>query len=497
MSETGELARTTPPVDARPRMAWRPVLIIAAVAAAVHLAVATRYGWHRDEFYYVIAGRHLAWGYVDQPPLTPLLARLAAALPGGVLPLRILAIACQVGCILLAGKLAAEFGGRARAQGIAAGAVAGSLIFVGASAIFGTTVTDQLVWAAMFVVVARAMRLRTVGAWLLVGLIGGIGMENKDTVVVLLLGILVGLVVWHRDRLRSAGPWLAGGVAIVLALPNLIWDAQHGWPNLAMAHALSVRTGGPLGALEQLPILAIVLAGPSLVWLWISGVRWLGWGAGRDHRWVLGIALTAVVVFTASGGKYYYAAPALIGLFAAGAVRVALVSRIRLRWPAAIVVSGLLSVFLLYPVLPVRVQSSLQSGSSTLLETYGWPGFVNQVKAAADTLPPGTPIFASNYGEAGAITILGPSVGLDNPVYSGHNSYTFWGPPAGSPDTVLCVGLFTAQDLNTSWSDVRVIAPIDMGGIKNQEANKHATIYECRQPRGTWAQLWPRLRHYD
>src|SRR5215469_14000117 len=118
MSETGDLARATdrlsttgrsaPGLPAplarqgRPKLAWRPVLIIAAIIAAVHLAVAARYGWHRDEFYYVITGRHLAWGYVDQPPLAPLLARLAAALPAGVLPLRILAIACQVGCILLA-----------------------------------------------------------------------------------------------------------------------------------------------------------------------------------------------------------------------------------------------------------------------------------------------------------------------------------------------------------------------------------------------------------
>src|SRR5262245_61260074 len=133
MSETDELATTADPAQQPPKMAWRPVLAIAAVAAVVHLVVAARFGWHRDEFYYVITGRHLGWGYVDQPPLTPLLARLAAELPGGVLPLRILAIACQVGCILLAAKLAAEFGGRARAHAIAAGAVAASVGFVAAS----------------------------------------------------------------------------------------------------------------------------------------------------------------------------------------------------------------------------------------------------------------------------------------------------------------------------------------------------------------------------
>jgi hypothetical protein len=496
MSETGELARTTAQPENRPAIAWRPVLVVAAVAAAVHLAIAARYGWHRDEFYYVITGRHLDWGYVDQPPLTPVLARLAAALPGGVLPLRILAIACQVGCVLLGAKLAAEFGGRAKAQTIAAGAVAACPIFVAGASIFGTTITDQLVWAAMFVAVARALRLRTTGSWLLVGLAGGVGMENKDTTVVLLLGITIGLVVWYRDLLRTPGPWLAGGITIVLAIPNLLWDARHDWPNLAMAHVLAQRTGGTLGSLAQVPLLAIVLAGPPLVILWIGGVRWLGWGAGRDHRWMLAVAATALVVFTAAGGKSYYPAPVLLGLFAAGAVRAETVNRVKLRWPIAIAVSALVAILIGYPVLPAGTESTLHA--QTMLETYGWPDFVDQVSSAAATLPAGTPIFTSNYGEAGALTILGPSRGLHNPVFSGQNSYRDWGPPAGSPDTVLCVGEFPAAALREAWSDVRPVAAITMpDGVHNQEINQHAAIYVCRQPHGTWAQLWPHLRHYS
>jgi hypothetical protein len=497
MSDTDELARTTDPAHQQQKMAWRPVLAIAAVAAVVHLVVATRFGWHRDEFYYVITGRHLAWGYVDQPPLTPLLARFAATLPGGVLPLRVLAIACQVGCVLLGAKLAAEFGGRARAQAIAAGAVATSMAFVAASVLFGTTVTDQVVWAAMFVAVARALRLRTTAAWLLAGLIAGIGLENKDTVVVLLLGMLIGLLVWHRDALRTPGPWLAGGLAVIMAVPNLVWDAQHGWPNLAMAQVLSDRTGGPLGALAQLPLLPL-LAGPPLVVLCVLGVRWLGWGAGRDHRWALAVAVTAVVVFTVSGGKPYYPAPVLIAVFAAGAVRAEATSRSRFRWPAVIVLSGLIAVLLGYPVLPARVENSLRALNPTVLETYGWPEFVDQVRTAAATLPAGTPIFTSNYGEAGALTILGQPAGLRNPVLSAQNSYSDWGPPDGSPDSVLCVGEFKTAYLRRFWSDVREIGPITMPDqVRNEEIDHHAAIYMCQHPQGTWAQLWPSLRHYD
>jgi hypothetical protein len=137
MAEAGKtLARrpipSGPSSAGREPLAWRPVGLVAAVTAAVHLAVATRYGWHHDEFYYVVCGRHLAWGYVDQPPLAPLLARLAATMPGGVLPLRLLAVAAQLGCVMLGAVLAAEFGGRRRAQTVAAAAIAACPVFVGA-----------------------------------------------------------------------------------------------------------------------------------------------------------------------------------------------------------------------------------------------------------------------------------------------------------------------------------------------------------------------------
>ncbi|MGW5717309.1 glycosyltransferase family 39 protein [Amycolatopsis sp. NPDC003865] len=474
----------------QPKLAWRPVLAIAAVAAVVHLVVAARYGWHRDEFYYVITGRHPAWGYVDQPPLTPLLARWAAELPGGVLPLRVLAVACQAGCVVLGAKLAAEFGGGARAQAIAAGATAASVAFVAASVLFGTTVTDQLVWAAMFVAVARALRLRTTAAWLLAGVVGGIGLENKDTVAVLLLGVAIGLLVSHRDALRTPGPWLAGAVAVLMAVPNVLWDARNGWPNLAMARVLSDRTGGALGSLAQLPLL-VLLAGPPLIVLCVLGIRRLG----RDHRWALALVVTAVVVFTLGGGKPYYPAPALIALFAAGAVHAEATSRGRRRWPVVIVLSGLIAIVIGYPVLPARDQNALRALNPTVMETYGWPEFVSQVRAAEDRLPPGTPIFTSNYGEAGALTIVGEP---REPVISGQNAYSFWEPPAGRPETVLCVGEFRMSYLRRFWSEVSEIGPITMpDGIENEETDHHAAIYECRQPHGTWQQMWPSLRHYD
>ncbi|WP_370062716.1 glycosyltransferase family 39 protein [Streptacidiphilus sp. MAP5-3] len=484
-------------------MAWRPVVLIATAVAVVHLAVATRYGWHRDEFYYVICGRHPAWGYADQPPLAPLLARLAAALPGGVLPLRVLAVAAQVGCVLLAPMLAAEFGGRRRAQTITAAAIAACPAFVAASLLFGTTVVDQLVWVALLVLVARALRLRTTGSWLAAGVTAGVGLENKDTLAVLLLGIVVGLALLRREALRTAGPWLAGVMTLALAAPNVVWDAAHGWPNLRMARVLAAGQGGPLGSLEHLPVIGVLLAGPPLITLWVLGVRWLASPAGRAHRWVLAVAVVAVVVFTASGGKAYYPAPVLAALFAAGAVRVESTGWVRDRatgrhsWARRIGVSALAALLMGLPVLPVSAADAVRALNPTVIETYGWPGFVEQVRKAAATLPPGTPIFTSNYGEAGALTILGPAQGLRQPVFSAQNTYALWGPPPGRPDVALCVGEFGPAQLHRSWAEVTEVAPIQMHGVHDEETDHHAAIYVCRQPRGTWAQLWPTLVHFD
>ncbi|MGW4487797.1 glycosyltransferase family 39 protein [Amycolatopsis sp. NPDC004368] len=486
--------------DNRPvALVWRPLLAVVAVAGVVHLVVAARFGWHRDEFYYVISGRHLAWGYPDQPPLTPVLARLAAELPGGVLSLRVLAIVAQLGCVLLAAKLAAELGGRRRAQVLAAVATAVCPVFVAGSMLFGTTVTDQLVWAAVFVTVARALRLGSVMAWLVAGAVAGVGLENKDTVGVLLLGIVVGLVVFRRPVLRTPGPWLAGGLAALLLAPNVVWNAQHSWAQLRMAGVLADKQGGALGALPNVPLLLLVLAGPPLIVLWVFGVRWLCSAAGRDHRWVLVVAVTALVVFTAGGGKVYYSAPALLGLFAAGAVHAeSRAAGSRWRWATALGLSGVFAVLIGLPVLPLRAEAVPASVNPQLVETAGWPEFVHQVTAAADTQPPGTTIFTGNYGEAGALTILGPAAGLRNPVSSAHNGYLLWGPPTGTPDSVLCVGEFGPDYLHRFWSDVRELAPISApDGIANEETTHHAAIYECRRPRGSWAALWPGLSHLD
>lgn len=582
-------------------VAWRPVALVAAVSAAAHLAVATRFGWHHDEFYYVICGRHPAFGYVDQPPLAPLLARFADA-AGGLLGMRLLTIGVQAGCVVLTAVLAALFGGRGAAQTLAAAAVAACPVFVAASLLLGTTGLDQLVWAAVFVLVVRALAdPRPTRWWAAAGVAAGVGLETKDTVAVLVLGIGVGLLWYRREVLRTPGPWLALAIAAVLAAPNVVWDALHGWPNLTMDRELSRQQGGPLGSLLRFAELPLLLAGTALIGVWYFGLRWLAAPENRAHRWLSPTTGVVVAVFIAGGGKVYYAAPLLVALFAAGAVRMEAVARERLAEqgvgaeggtaagddgvgsaepevaasayggtaartshiePTETVVSGdadrgsaaggshvepteaavaralqrveppeteatagtahlgpaeaavaralrrevripiaisfVISLIVGLPVLPAAAATALRPVNPELMQTYGWSSVARQVADASAALPADVPIFAGDFGEAGALTILGPAQGLHRAVYSGHDSYTYWGPPPGSPDTVLCVGTFQAADLRRYWDQVDEIAPITLPhGLKNAETVRHAAIYLCRRPHGTWAQLWPQLRHVD
>ncbi|WP_234808859.1 glycosyltransferase family 39 protein [Mycolicibacter hiberniae] len=478
-------------------MSWRntmPVAAVIAVAAVVHLAVATRHGWHTDEFYYVICGQHPAWGYFDHPPLVPLLARVAAL--GGLWGLRLLAVALHLGCIALAARLAAEFGGRRLAQATTAAAVAASPLFMGAAMFFGTTVVDQLVWLAVLVLVMRALRIGTVPAWVAAGVVAGIGLEAKQTVVLLLIGIGIGLAIFRRDALRTAGPWAACAVAAVLAAPNLIWNAAHGWPSLTFAHAMSLRMGGPVGSLSQMPLLLLLYAGPLLIVLWVFGIGWLASPAGADHRWALAVPVVVLALVIISGGRCYYVGPVFAVLFAAGALRIEAENPDRLPPGWAVALVGLFTgaAMLCLPMLPVATADSLRKVNPIPLETYGWPQFVDQVAAVAETLPEDVPIFAGNYGEASALRILGPSAGINRPVVSGDSNYALWGPPPGDAGTVLCVGKFPVRKLTQYWTKITYLESIRIP--HHVHNGLHAVkIYRCEHPVGSWKEMWPRMRH--
>src|SRR6476469_11175120 len=218
----------------------RSTWIVAAIVVAFHLATSTIYSYHRDEVYYLASGRRLAWGYVDQPPLTPFLYRVSDTLFGSTLfGLRIVPALLHGALVVMTALLARELGGDARAQVVAAlgAAIAPMLLTTGH---FLTTVTPEIVaWCGITLFVIRILNGGDPRWWLAVGALAGLGLLDKWTTGFLLIGLTVGLLlVPERTVLRT--PWLLAGIALafVIWLPNLLWQASHGWPQFEVARGL-------------------------------------------------------------------------------------------------------------------------------------------------------------------------------------------------------------------------------------------------------------------
>jgi len=506
---TGEAARPAAESGLAPP-AVRGLVVIAAVLVAVELAVAGRYGYHRDELYFLVASKHLAWGYVDQPPLTPALAAIARlAFGDSLLGLRLLP-ALAVGTVaVVGGMLAREFGGGRGAQLLAAACVAGSSIVVAVGHLHGTTAYDLLFWALALLLLARLIRTGDVRLWPLAGLTVGVGLENKATVLQLAGVGAVALVADRRGRRLLATPWLLAGAAVALALwaPYLAWQAGHGWPQLDIFADLREEDGGLGAGLAFAPLQAL-MTNPLLTPVWVAGLWWLLRDArARPWRPVAVAYLLLVAFYVVVGGKPYYAAGFYPALFAAGAVWLERRRQRRgsqgvplRRLLPAVALAAVVPLPLLLPVLPVSTIAAVRTVNEDAGETFAWPTYAAQVLAVRDALPPAERDAAvavtGNYGEAGALARYGGIWGR-RASFSGHNSFWWWGPPAGSGGVVIVVGYEQARDLlEQRFRSVTLAGRLDNGhGVDNEEQGQ--PVWVCRGLRGTWAEVWPAWRHYD
>jgi hypothetical protein len=337
--------------------------------------------------------------------------------------------------------------------------------------------------------------------WLEVGLVAGIALENKYTVLFLGAGLAVGLVVtgrWHV--IRSPWAWSAIIVAVLLWIPNLAWQAANGWPQLAMSQAISVYAADNRG--NFLPTLWL-FPGPLLFPVSAAGLVWI-LSAKAAWPWrAIGIAaLVALGLVWVTGGKAYYAIGSVGVFMAAGSIVVD-------RWVArghaglklavfgvAAALSGLLIALLALPILPVEVyaRSSLPAAVPDVANTIGWPAFVSTVEGVVASLPPeqraDAVILTNDYSEASPLVLLGSGL---PPVYSGHNGYWAWGPPSADMTTVIHVGDWRPADWSRLFVDCRDVAHIDNGlGIENGEQGKSVSV--CTGLRRPWTDIWPELR---
>ena len=481
-----------------------PVLAIAAGVTLLLLSLSQWHGFHRDELYFMVAGRHPAFGYPDQPPLTPLLSAAATALLGvepfavRVLP----AILAGLSTIFVAG-MARDMGGSRHAQIIGAGAFALSgLLAVGH---LGSTATYELVlWTVAMWLVVRLLVGGDARLWLAVGLLAGLALQNKQTALFLGLGLAAGILLARRwDVLKSPWIWLGGLLAAAIWSPNAAWQLLNGLPQLEMASRIAgAATENRIMFVPEL----LLLAGPLLFPVLLAGIWWL-LRAPEAIPWravVYGFLVIAGLVLL-TGGKSYYAAGVFGPLMAAGGIAVGNWlgrGRERVRGTAlavAAVCSGVLMAVITLPVVPppTLAQTPIPELYRESAEQVGWPELVSSVRAAADSLEPGERdaaiVFALNYGQAGAVELLSDDL---PPVYSGHNGYGDWGPPPDDATIAIMVGPRTVIAARGPLGDCERHGEVDNGiGLANEEQG--AGIWICRDRPEPWAAVWEQLRHLD
>ncbi|MDN3239194.1 glycosyltransferase family 39 protein [Glycomyces tritici] len=481
----------------RPLFRLHPTLASAALAAVLAI-LNGRYDYHRDELYFRML--EPAWGYVDQPPLTPLLGKASVGLLGDSLwALRFPSILCMVGLLWIAALLTREFGGGRAAQALSVWGLA----FAGVALAFGhqlsTNSVDLVVWTAALLFTVKALLRDRPEWWLAVGAAAGIGLYNKHLIVLLLLSVgLALLAVGPRKALGSKWLWAGAALALVIGAPNLVYQAVNDWPQLEMAAAIN-ETDGTENRILLLPF-QLLLIGLFLVPIWIAGlVALLRRTEWRPIR-ALAVAYPILLAVTlASGGQFYYSMGLVIALYAAGCVPVAAWAATRSRrglLVAGVALNSAVSALVALPLLPVDAVGGtpIPAMNSSVPDGVGWQTYTDQVAAVVDSLPPeaNAAVLTANYGEAGALERYGEDL---PPIVSGHNQLHEYGPPPAATDTVVTVGLDLAR-VSRFFDSCVEAAELDSGlDVDNEEQGQ--LIGVCTGPVSDWASLWPEFQHYS
>ncbi|MDX6263028.1 MAG: hypothetical protein QOH84_4716 [Kribbellaceae bacterium] len=486
--------------------ATRPVAGIAVALAVVLTALSGRYGFHRDELYFLVAADHLAWGYIDQPPLTPLLVHISTTIFGETpMGVRVISTLTSALTVVVVALIAREFNASRRAQILAALCTAISGFVMGVGHLASTATYDLLAWMTISLLAIKLLRTNNPRWWVALGLAAGIALENKYLVVLPLGALLIAvLITGPRSVLRTW--WLPAGLAVaaLIAAPNLIWQATHDWPQLTVAGGIS-EDDGTENRIMFIPLQILQLS-PFLVPIWIAG--FLNLWRSPALRWARPVALAypiLCVVVLAVGGKPYYALPLLLVLIAAGC-------QPTLNWLAAtrttarrtavsigLVLTALTSALFTLPVLPASAVNFVIPINAEQGEQIGWPQLTSAVAKAWQQIPEDqrarAVLFAGNYGQAGALAKYGPAQGLPQP-YSGHMSFHDWSQPSDMQNgPVLLVEQERTPAYEANFTNCRQVGTVDNGiNVDNEEQGTALVL--CAGTKSPWSQLWPSLRRY-
>ena len=494
------------------------VLIIAGISFLVHVLLSNNYGYFRDELYVLAMSQHPAFGYVDVPPLVPWITLIPRFLTGNALwAIHVISALVCAGTIILTALMTRLLGGKEWMQGLAALGAATALVLVAGGSTYTYDVFDTFWWTLCATILINLLRDEQPRRWLAFGLVAGLGLLTKETILFWGFALVVGLLLTSQRRLLFTRWTLFGGlIAFALFSPYLIWNAVSGWAtfqywaNYSQHHS----TGGtPLAFL----INQILVMNPLSIFLWAAGLWYFFSACGKRYRAFAWAYVILFVLFTVMQAKSYFLAPAYPPLFAGGAMLFG-EWRVRFRkwvavYPVLLAVSGVLLAPAVMPVLPPTVYAHIYgpSGNSgaqqesgdayglpqSLADRFDWEQQVALIAQVYHSLPPDQQrvacIFTSNYGEAAALVQFGGRYHLPPPI-SGHNAFYIWGPQGCSGQVIITINI-APQVAAQAFGSVTLAARTSCAACVAFE--NHAPILILQQPKMPFALLWARAKYYD
>jgi hypothetical protein len=498
------------------------VLVLALANFLMHLYFNNRYGYFRDEFDYMACGDHLAWGYVDHPPLIPFLIKICRLVLGDSLrSIRFLPALATSAAVILTAMIARELGGRRFAIVLSALSFIAVPIYLSDGSLLTTNCLEPLLWMGCVCFAIMAIKRDDPRYWLWFGVVAGLGLEEKYSIAVLGFGIVLGLLLTERRRIFvNKWFWLGGALAFLIFLPNFLWNVQHHWPFVELVR--NIKADGRDVALSPAAYFAqqVLIVHPIVAPIWIIGVLAFLFSARlKPYRFLGWSYLVAFTVFVVLKGKNYYLGPIYPVYLAAGAVVIeSFIARSRQVWlkPALvtlILAGGAWLSPVVMPVLPVdqfisymnklpfKVPRSEHSHMRAILpqhyaDQFGWEEIVATVNQAYQKLSSeersSCAIFAQDYGQAGAIDFFGRRYGLP-PALSGHQTYFLWGPRGYSGNCMIVLD-DSREELEGLFEHVEYVGK----SADNPYAlEREIPVFLCRGAKfGSLAQLWPQLKKW-
>jgi hypothetical protein len=493
-------------------------LVFAAIKLLLQALAITHYGYFRDELYYIACAKHLAWGYVDQPPFSIALLALNRALFGDSLfALRWLPAVSGAATVFLTGLIARRLGGGRFAQSLACLCAVLPPIWLAVDHLFSMNAFDTLFWTLGAWLLLRVLEGRRPGAWIALGIVLGLGLLNKASMIWFGgAAFLALLLTEHRRALLKPWPWIAAAIAGLLFLPHVVWQMQNGWPTLEFmrnaAGSKMIRTGYVVFWVQQ-----VMAMNPAALPVWLIGLVAL---LLTKRARVLGLVFVVVAAFLMLSGssRPNYLAVAYAPLFAMGAVAIGRAAERGFGWlrPVAlaeIALVGMPAALAYLPVLPVErevaylralgmrapAQEHAREGDlpQFFADMFGWEDLTRRVARVYHSLPPDERakcgILAYNYGQAGAIDFFGPRYGLP-PAISQHNNYWLWGTHGATGEVLILVG----GGRDDPHSDFRSVVLADTTSCAHcMPYENGAPIFLCKGLNQPLARRWPEIRRYD